>query len=331
MNKAYIFFIVILLIAGCKGTGKEYNPSITGEQIYSGKDGLIMEFLKDAPPGTAFDLSVIPIGLNLYNKGAFDINEGYLSIMLEKDYMELNTGSLRSINGKTSLQDSSKIGFELKGKQINLPNGDRDVITFTANTQELGERDRQSQLHDSFISITGCYGYKTTAAATVCIDSALFGLKKMEKTCEIKDVNLNSQGAPIAVTKIQSEMVPDSEDPAIVKPRFVITIKNIGNGEAVKRDRVRDACSSEAIGYKDWSKINAKVYLGGVSDDKLLKCDVAIENDGVVRLQNKEDTIRCSYEAGFDDSKGTFSTPIYVILEYGYSTTISKQIRIIKA
>ena len=137
MNKAYIFFIVILLIAGCKGTGKEYNPSITGEQIYSGKDGLIMEFLKDAPPGTAFDLSVIPIGLNLYNKGAFDITEGYLSIMLEKDYMELNTGSLRSINGKTSLQDSSKIGFELKGKQINLPNGDRDVITFTANTQEL--------------------------------------------------------------------------------------------------------------------------------------------------------------------------------------------------
>jgi hypothetical protein len=47
-------------------------------------------------------------------------------------------------------------------------------------------------------------------------------------------------------------------------------------------------------------------------------------------LKQKEDTMRCKYEEGFDDSKGTFASPLYIVLDYGYTDTISRDVTIKK-
>lgn len=333
--------MVLLFISGCEGgflrRGEKYTPTITSKDIYTGKEGLAMEFFENAPPKEIFENSVLPIGLRLYNGGAYDIKGGYLSISLEKDYMILNDISLKSINEMVDFRDPEHIQFDLKGKTIEHPDGEREVITFTAETKDLNRTDPQSEYHDSLVSITSCYEYQTKAVETVCIDTDVYGFKsRIEKrACEVEErgIILSSQGAPVAVTKIESEMLPSKDDPSTIIPRFIITVRNLGNGEVVKNEKVRDACSSEPVGYEDWNNINVKVYISTMDDKNKLDCDIIKEgkyDDGTIILKQKEDSIRCSYEEGFKEEKGVFSSPLYIILDYGYTDTISREVRIKK-
>jgi len=343
-KKIIITLVILLFICGCKGGNEGYTPTITSKDIYIGKEGLEMEFFENAPPIEIFENSVLPIGLRLYNKGAYDIGasdmhegtqRGYLSISLEKDYMGLDEVSLKSINGKVNFRDPEHIQFDLKGKNIEYPKGEEEVITFTANTKDLSKTDPQSEYHDSLISITACYKYQTKAVETVCIDTDVYGFKKRpeERPCKVKTLTLSSQGAPVAVTKIESEMVPKKDNPSVIKPNFIITVKNIGKGEVVKENKVEDACSSRPINYTEWNNINVKAYISTMDEENKLDCDFIKEgtrDDGTIILKQKQDIVRCSYEEGFDEKKGIFSSPLYIILDYGYTDTISREVRIKK-
>lgn len=331
--KKIIVVMVLLFICGCKVGKKEYTPTITSKDIYSGKDGLVMGFLENAPPKEVFEKSVLPIGMRLDNKGAYDIKRGYLSIGLEKDYMELNQDSLKSINEKVNFGDSEHITFDLKGKNIEHPNGEHEIITFSADTKDLGLTDPQSEYHDTLVSITSCYEYQTRSVETVCIDTDVYGFKKREKPCEVKTLSLNSQGAPVAVTEIESEMLSDKYNPSIIKPRFTITVKNLGNGEVIKKEKVDDACSSQPMGREEWNNVNVKAYISTMDEKNKLDCDIINEgknDDGVIILKQKEDSIKCVYEEGFDETKGAFSSLVYIVLDYGYTETISREVKIKK-
>jgi len=341
IKEIILLVLVLLFIAGCKGSKSgEYTPTITSKEVYSGKEGLTMEFFENAPPKEIFENSVLPVGMRLYNKGAYKIEDGRLVIGLERDYMVLNSGSLKSINDMVDLTDNEYYGymeFDLGGKDLEHPEGEHEIITFTAETKDLSETDPKSEYHDSLITITSCYIYQTKAVGTVCIDTDIFGFKQREKSCKVKILSLDSQGAPVAVTKIESEMLPSKDNPSVVKPRFTITVKNLGDGEVIKGDRsiVEGACSSEPLGYKEWNSINIKAYISTMGSDNKLDCAIG-ENyagehdDGTINLKGKEDKIRCTYEGGFDESKGTFSSPLYIILDYGYTDTISRGIKIKK-
>lgn len=334
LKKAILVLMVLLFIYGCKVGKKEYTPRITSKDIYSGKDGLVMEFLENAPPKEVFENSVLPIGMRLDNKGAYDIKRGYLSIGLEKDYMELNQGSLKSINDKVNFGDSVHITFDLKGKNIEHPNGEYEIITFSADTKDLSLTDPQSEYHDTLVSITSCYEYQTKAVETICIDTDVYNFKKREKPCKVETLSLNSQqGAPVAVTEIESEMLPDKYNPSIIKPRFTITVKNLGNGEVVKKEKVADACSSQPMGREEWNIINVKAYISNMEEKNKLDCDITNEvrnEDGIIILKQKEDSIKCVYEEGIDETKGAFSSLVYIILDYGYTDTISREVKIKK-
>lgn len=334
--KKIIIILMILLfifVFGCKGVKKDYTPTITSKDIYIGKDGLEMEFFENTP-SEIFENSVLPISLHLSNEGAYDITNGYLSISLEKDYMELNEESLKSINRKANFQDPQHIKFDLKGKTIEHPKGENEIITFTINTKDLAKTDPQSETHTSLISITSCYKYQTKAVETACIDADIYGFKaRGKKPCEVKTLTLNSQGAPVAVTKVESEMLPSKDNPSVIKPRFTITVKNLGNGEVLKSEKVEAACSSEPINYTEWNNINVKAYISSIGEENKLDCDVIKEgtkDDGTIILKQKEDIIKCSYEEGYDEKKGAFSSPLYIILDYGYTNTISKEVKIKK-
>lgn len=334
MRRIIWVLVVLLVICGCN-TKKEYTPTITSKEIYSGKEGLSMEFFENAPPKEIFENSILPIGIRLYNKGAYDIIRGYLSISLEKDYMGIDEGSLKSINEKVDFMGTEHIQFDLKGKTIEHPEGEQEVITFTATTKDLAKTDPQSEYHNSLVSITSCYEYETKAVETVCIDTDVYGFKKREKPCEVKKegISLSSQGAPVAVTKIESEMLPDKDNPSVIKPRFVVTVRNLGKGEVIKRDKVEGACSSEAVGYKEWNNIGVKAYLSSIDEKNKLDCDIIKDgprDDGNIILKQKEGSIRCMLDEGFEESKGAFASPLYIILDYGYTDTISREVKIKK-
>ena len=332
-KKLIIIFAILLFVLGCKGGKKEYQPALTTKDLYTGTDGLEMEFLENAPSEEVFENGPLPVGLRLYNKGVHNIENGYLSLTLEKDYMEVNERTLRSMEERVQFSDSEHINFNLNGQSMENPKGDQDILTFTVNTKNLSKTDPQSETHTSPIIITACYKYQTKATETVCVDTGVYDLKKREKPCEVKTITLDGQGAPVAVTEIKTEMLPDKDNTLLIKPRFTIKVKNLGKGEVIKGndETLTKACSSAPLYYPEWNIINAKVYISTMDEEDKLDCDMSTKgtnDDGILNLKNKEDSIRCIYEKGFDEKKGTFSTPIYIELAYGYTDTISKDIKI---
>lgn len=337
MNKRLIFVFIaasLLLIAGCMGGTKKKGP-ITDVDIRKGTDGLTMSFTKNAPPERVFEgseenPSLFPIAVRLRNQGAADIEpvETVFNIGVWKDdgggsYKDFDEQP-GTVEGKlvfgfdpyVELDDESKAQQELKidGKSIFNPNGDEDSITINAKAKTIGA---QSETQSSTIRATACYPYKTIFGASVCIDSDIYGTKRGEKACSVRDLSFgNGQGAPVAITKIETRMLPQRNN--LVKPHFLIHIENKGNGEVVSLSEVENACTGKRLDYRAFNTIIIKASLSG----ETLDCPAEI------RLKEKEDLVRCTGEVV--EREDAYVAPLSVELEYGYTFTISKNIIIEK-
>jgi len=155
---------------------------------------------------------------------------------------------------------------EIKGKSIFSPNGDQELITINARTKRIGT---QSETQPSTILATACYPYKTIFGSSVCIDTDIYGTRRGQKVCSIKDLKFSEgQGAPVAITKIETRMLP--QDNNLVKPHFLIHIENKGNGEVVEL-KVEQACTSERLDYRSFNTIIIKASLSGKPLDCRIK------------------------------------------------------------
>ena len=315
----FSIFAVILLVAGCDA-GKSKAP-ITDADIRTGAEGLKTEFVKNAPPENVFAEIGFPISLKLKNAGAFDIPEddkgtpqiegGIVVFGFEKAYMDIPEG---------------KVLFGVKGKSIYAPLGDEEFITVNAYA---GQISGQSEKYPTTIFATACYPYETIFGASVCIDTDIIGESK-GKVCTAKDLTfINGQGAPVAVTKVETRMLP--QDDGKIKPHFLIYVKNAGNGEVIEPSKINNACTSSALDYTDFNTLIVNAALSGVP----LRCSEdagAAPGPATIRLREKEDMIRCTYDekGGIDAGLDAYIAPLKVELDYGYTFTISKNIIIEK-
>ena len=333
IKKTSLLIIAIFLLAGCKGFTTEKHP-ITNVDIYKGTDALKMDFLKNAPPKEVFEDTLFKAAIELRNNGAFDIKSGYLTLTLEDDYVSIDEWPVKK--PLVAIEGCVRMIFELEGKSLINTEGDYDITEITLKAKKM-EKDELSETHATSILATACYAYQPKATETVCIDTDIHKLRGMEKACAIdeKGKSLASQGAPVAITKIETEMLP--KDDNSISPHFIIQIKNKGNGVVIGYDKVREACSYGPIQDDDFNRVEVKVYLSKKDKEgeegKQLDCDPELEgiNAGKARLKdNKEDSIRSVLDEGIDKNLGTYSTPLYIELNYGYTSTISEEVTIKK-
>lgn len=305
MKNKILIIIIILIISGCKGGGEQPKIDI---DIYKGIDGLVVNFLPNAPPETIFEEGVLPIGVELYNKGAHDIENGYLSIILEKDYMSIGN-DLEVFGQKQSFSNNNQIVFNLKGKSIFNPIGDNGVVTVSADIKKI---DPQSETHSSDVLVSACYSYGTKLTQAVCIDDDIYNIKPAEKACTVSDISLEDQGAPVAIIKIETKILPDGDER--IKPQFILYVENKGNGDVIEQNKIAEFCSSDTLIHEYWNKVLPSAMLV----DTKLECKPA-----ELKLKDKKGTIICTLEKGIE-KKGTFKSPLEVTLDYGYMFTISK-------
>ena len=288
MNKKLILIVcTLLLIAGCTGSPRDKAP-ITDVDIRKGLQGLTMEFTKNAPPERVFEDDIFPIAVRLRNQGASDINaievghkdgdgaakadnvNGVLVFGLEKTYV-----------GLVGEEGKEGIIFNINGKSISNPNGDEEIITLNAQTKKIGA---QSETQSSTILATACYPYKTILGASVCIDTDIYGERRGQKACSIADLKFTEgQGAPAAITKIETRMLP--QDNNLVQPHFLILIENKGNGEVVSLSEVENACTGKALDYRAFNTVIIKASLS----NKPLDCRINKDDPkpAVIRLRDK--------------------------------------------
>lgn len=332
---------LFLMIIGCSTSTTTSKSAQVN--VYVGSEGLTAEFSKTAPPPRVFEQSSFPILIKIRNKGAYSVGvsrAGILAIGREKDYVP-----------EITLEPNPKMGqrgdillFGVEGKTKINPKGDELIAAITAKTAKL---DPQSENKESTITATLCYPYQTLLSTTVCIDPDIGELRPSKKACKVKEIPFNTgQGAPIAVTRIEPQMIPEGD---IIKPQFLIFVENKGKGSSaninsfqrlcVKDPAIVDASPLTQDEIKNaWNVAFLRAYTSGkgVGDRGIqLVCCPNIdgqcpENEnnpdkiaGFVRFRDKKDFVRCTFKDGIKKTDDAFSSPLRIEIDYGYVQTIA--------
>lgn len=319
-----------MLISGCNLQGKK-DTKKSLEDIRTGTEGVVASFLANAPPEKVYveqdSDSNFDVVLEIKNKGAYPQPGDVTSLGPEgKVYLSGYDPKIITFEAKESKSnDLSKMTLE--GKSTINPNGGQDLITFTGT---IPFRSLNVEKYEPTLLATLCYYYETSAGPSVCIDPNPYSTIKEKKVCEVQDISLTNQGAPVAVTKIDEEALAR-------KTQFKITIKNVGGGDVLIKDALKNKCDPNPTG--DSKKIVRedvdKVYLKGVKiSNRPLKCrpfaDGKTEGtEGLIRLINGEGFIICELpDTDYNNKISAYTTPLLIELGYGYRNTAEKKMQI---
>ncbi len=316
-NKILLVLIVIVILTGCARTDTpKKEPELI--EYHKGSEGLVMSFLDQAPPEEIWELSKFPVSINIENEGAHDVDDGILYINYDRQTIELS-------NNLIELQKP------LHGKSQFYPDGEDQIIDISADHFKSLEKKEKSE--KTIINANLCYTYTTEATAELCINPSKFTHTGVEQgICDpSRSTSLGSQGAPVAVTSIEQHTVPREYGEFGIK--FMIDIKNTGNGEVRKKTAYYKECNigiSQALlqeekGVISIDEITFSDY--STADDAFNKI-VCRPNEEEIKLEDGKASILCT--AVLEKERGSYTTPISVRLSYGYVSSESESVRIKK-
>ena len=318
--------MILIVLTGCINL----NPkkTTTTSSLFKGTKGLEMSFVKNAPPSRVFASAgedfkgQFKAIVNIKNKGAYDVgfneegeeskNNGILVLTPESGYVDIiNVDEIPNIESA---------GFSIRGRSLSNDVGDEINLYSTLEARELISL---SALHSSSIFATICYPYQTKVSTSVCIDPDIYDLGPVKKACDGKDLSFSGgQGAPVVVTNVEVRMAPKDES---VTPQFLIHIENKGNGEIVRKEKYVTACERKISPGKDYfNVVNIEAKLSG----KTLDCDEQGDNEKIVILDGKKGIVKCSLKDWESEDKNSYVAPLIIVLDYGYTKTISKSFNI---
>lgn len=336
-NKLIILLLVIILtmLTSCSG-GYGDEKHVLDIEFHKGTNGVdfnIIGLMPEIYEDTNFKLAV-----NLFNKGAYDIlpGLGYVNLNLEKDYMCLadtaSSGAKQCSDGTDTIRmlGESLQEQQLKGRSMANPPGDFELVEYYVLARLI---DKQSFEHTSNIGISACYQYKTDLITEVCIDPFFYELGVIEKPCKVESKSFSGQGAPLSITKIETQMLSEGEDS--VRPMFIITIQNAGNGEVIHKDMIDKVCTSSHLPSNAFNIVHLKSveFLNGIykfdRDDENSNIECTFSNkQKETRLKNKKAEIKCVTKQPITSDIGTISTQMKIVIDYGYTLSKSQQIKI---
>lgn len=334
-----ILVIVLLLVSSCSLTGKKGSTSSKSkkaiEDIRVGTQGIVISYLPNNPPervvvehGIENPIKVV---LQLNNKGAYpQPNEGVQGLSPAGGRIYLSGYDDKIIKFAKKSFDLSMTALE--GRSTINPNGGIDFVTFEGN---IDANNLNVERYEPSLLAAACYYYYTVAGPQVCIDPDPYSTISQKKVCEVSDISMSSQGAPIAITKIASEALA-------TKTQFRITIKNVGGGEVIKASaslgsEALDKCNpfgDTKLGREDIDKVFLQeVKLG----TQTLQCgpftdqSSAKGTNGFIRLINGEGSIICEISSkDYGQTNSAYTTPLKIWLSYVYKNTAERKVQIKK-
>lgn len=297
MKKITLLLMVLaILLVGCPK-----SQSFAATNFKTGSSAIDARFIQSSPSSIVFSDSPFEIALELNNKGAYNVvaDQGAINLVTDE--------------GVQLLEGSSQT-FSAEGRSQNNPDGEIVVKTFQVKASKLTTVEQQA----STIQAQLCYPYETELSVDVCIDTDIEN-KLTKKPCKLTNPSLSGQGSPIAVTQVQTELIPSAGK---LVPRFTLTIANKGSGQVIQEDLVQTLCQGGA-GQRFLPIIRVEDAL---ISDRRLNCRPTDLN----LKSNVDNKIICSYDQGFPLSLTPFTTPLIVRLRYGYFQAVSKTITIKK-
>ncbi|MBI3052137.1 hypothetical protein HYY74_06830 [Candidatus Woesearchaeota archaeon] len=302
--------LALMTLAGCKSGDGSPSLPVSYSAIHSGTEGIKIEFLPNGPPenlqageeaGVDYKIS-----LKISNKGAADVDSGLLAIIYNPDYIRVEDASREvSLLGRGPANPPGTVIFEFFSSQ---------TLPFT---------EVQSKKRETKITAVACYRYSTESLSDTCIDADLLNINMKQKACVPKSLAFSGQGAPVAVVKIEPEMLPDGSGSSItaVRPQYTVHIKNVGLGQVVSGEAVQALCTEAILEPRALNMVGITASLS----EKGLDC-----SPNPVRLESGEGKVRCIASEAVPASTPSYNTPLLVKLSYGYMSSESKKVTITK-
>ena len=303
VKRILLLALLVVVVAGCTSGGNK-PPTSKDINYRSGTEGLRMNFVTNSPPAKVFDKDPLVVTVELRNMGAEDIRGSIFITGFDRTIIPI---------GEQSAE------FNLVGKKgfFSSKEGELQVKDFKSDPVNLDQLD----LYKAPMLVTSCYVYQTIASTSVCIDPDPFGVSQRAKACTPANSQMSGgQGAPIAVTSIEVS-------PAPRKTRFRFNVENAGRGVVYNR-RALGNCnpfSATGLSITDIGIIHVdSVKARGVE----LNCVYADKNEHTIRLESGKGVLIC--EVDESESIAAFTTPLTLQLSYGYSSTVSTMIDVVR-
>ncbi|MFH1440025.1 MAG: hypothetical protein ABIG89_05640 [Candidatus Woesearchaeota archaeon] len=328
-----VLVLTMLLFISC-GSGYGNEKHILDLEFHKGTKGLDFEMFGLMPEfyeDTAFRLSV-----NLFNQGAYDIpstNGGFINLNLEKDHLCITSDGKTCVSGDSGNKILIGESSQLRGKSILNPTGDFEIKDFYILVKGVDKQSKQS----TTVAVTACYQYMTDLVTEVCLDPYYYDITKIDKPCEVKDLSFSGQGSPLSISNIETKMLSSGKQK--VRPMFVITFQNSGNGKVINKDMVEKVCSSSTLPPNAFNVAHLRniEFLNGkyfYNSDNIAGSNIQCDSSLVKGINLKSGTAKivCSVKDTSENiigsEIGTISTQMKIVVDYGYTMTESKKVTI---
>ncbi len=302
MKKMLIVLMAFtLLLFGCQ----TQDQGVAGPSFVGGTNGLLINFLQDAPPDTVYDANraEFQVAVQVKNAGEWDVPVGSLKISLSGvdpvDFGMVDANMQKSSDTLLSATKKDSAGAIIQGSQL--------VFTFPGFSYKA---DLPGDVQHT-IKADACYAYGTKALTSTCIKK---DLTKVDTSVCIVDSDrpVANSGAPVQVFSVRQSA--GGKDSILL----TIVLKQTGTGEIFKSGL---NCAS---GISNENVVNFKINTGMTSE---LSCSGISTGTGTVSgdvtLYNGERQITCTQKTG---GQGDFVKTVEITLGYDHKVSTSKSV-----
>ncbi|MFT4311170.1 MAG: hypothetical protein ACMXX7_00935 [Candidatus Woesearchaeota archaeon] len=328
MKKMLLLLGIIILISGCS-----LSQGPTVENYRTGNQGITAEFTNNLPPTTIREEQEVLISLDVWNRGAENVEVGHIELNYDGFYFS-------KVQGPNILRETN---IEVMGKGPGFSTGGRNRISLGA--LRANQITSQIQNPSTRISASICYPYKTVFSQEVCMDRDILETQDNPVCRNTPRRTYSGQGAPIVVSSLETEMVPVarySQDSFLLRPEFTITVRNAGRGNPYSLPfaltTIENACTNP--NSISGININEIEVIGNIANLRLT-CD----NNNIVKLVGGEGKITCRIDnegslntlgpvpPGFNPNQifevaNNYVEILNIELEYLYKDYVSKEVSI---
>jgi hypothetical protein len=301
----FLLVIVILFSFGCGTSPSNEDGDV---EFRRGNMGLEMRFVQGNPPFAVYEHDVMPITIEMFNRGTAPVLDGMLYLTGYDSNIISNSPFGGGISGNLP-QYGTAYTFRIdEAKSQFNREGGYDVLEFQSGNIILPEG---TTTYDIPLVAYACYRYSTLAADDICIDPQPHRTY-LDKPCITQNIGMGgSQGAPVAVTYGDVENMRD-------QIRVTFTISNVGGGDVVDSQVMKTKCPT-LFSPADLNSVYVEyVKLG---PDFQLTCTPS----GRIKLNNGIGKVVCT--AGIT-GETSYKTPIEIKIDYGYRSYIRQTVQV---
>jgi hypothetical protein len=310
------------LLAGCQFGGVAQYGDV---EVFTGTEGIEIDLMQH--PREVFEGMPFQVQYRIRNKGAHDIqmyndrdgaNDGLISMETEPRYLD--------ISGAESYPDFFNELVELKGKSRELPLGDEARVIYNLEAK-IGVLEAEGVTKRTVpMRLRSCYPYETKATTEICIDTDPLSENPAKSCVAAVEILKGGQGAPVAITSVETRMTRDRE--GVYRPYFDITLDNVGKGQVLNQNFITEFCQGIFGEMPDtiFNLAEVKVKLKGKELDCGQKNTIRIDVDEPTMLRCKP----LGEAHSFTKADGTFMTLLQIELNYGYTTTSSTSVDVVR-